>query len=283
MHQIRGLTDAELKVLEDQSEAAMRAALQQVMDRIANRIGATQVAAAETRRVWVGCRYCLNPRHPGPCAKPKADGGGNGRRGRRGGGGSGGGGGGGTSGDEFDARAAKAAKYDDAEDAAMFDTRDSEIDDALSDYGAGSFALNTSLREAGGDAGALQSGYERDTTRGLDKAFGESVIRRDAIVQRGVADSRVTFGGREPAVGMEWVDHGYVSTTTNFHAGEGFTGGRGGLQMKILVPKGTPAIAHDRHLNAGEVVLKRGLKYRVVRDNGLDSDGVRQIDVEVLP
>lgn len=71
MHQIRGLTDAELKVLEDRSEAAMRTALQQVMDRVANRIAATQVASAtESRALWVGCRYCLNPRHPGPCAKP---------------------------------------------------------------------------------------------------------------------------------------------------------------------------------------------------------------------
>lgn len=284
MHQIRGLSDAELKVLEDQSEAAMRTALQQVMDRVAARIGVTQVAAAEMRRVWVGCRYCLNPRHPGPCAKPKADGGGDGRRrSGGGGGGSGGGDGGGTSGEEFDARAAKAAKYDDAEDAAMFDTRDSEIDDALSDYGAGSAVLNTSLRESGGDVGAIESGYNRDTARGLDKGFGESAIRRDAIVQRGVADYRVTFGGREPAAGMEWVDHGYVSTTTRYHAEDRFTGGQGGLQMKMLVPKGTPAIAHDRHLDAGEVLLTRGLKYRVVRDNGLDSDGVRQIDVEVLP
>lgn len=66
MHQIRGLTDGELKVLEDRSEAAMRVALQQVMDRVANRIAATQVASA--RELWTGCRHCLNgQQHDGPC------------------------------------------------------------------------------------------------------------------------------------------------------------------------------------------------------------------------
>ena len=75
MHQIRGLTDDELLLLEDRAEVAMRAALQQVMDTIVDRILA-QVASGVTagahadRALWTGCRYCLNPRHPGPCAKP---------------------------------------------------------------------------------------------------------------------------------------------------------------------------------------------------------------------
>jgi hypothetical protein len=70
VHQIRGLTDDQLKVLEDQAETAMRTALQQVVDRIADRIAKIQVASAapvDSRALWVGCRHCLHPRHDGPC------------------------------------------------------------------------------------------------------------------------------------------------------------------------------------------------------------------------
>ncbi len=65
MHQIRGLTDDELKALEDRAEAAVRVALQQVMDKIANRIAATQVASA--RELWTGCPHCGGPTHDGRC------------------------------------------------------------------------------------------------------------------------------------------------------------------------------------------------------------------------
>jgi hypothetical protein len=71
---IRGLDDAALAGWEDRAEAAMAAALAEVMDAIAAQIArAAGVASGVGDRVrWAGCFYCLNPRHPGPCAKPKA-------------------------------------------------------------------------------------------------------------------------------------------------------------------------------------------------------------------
>lgn len=72
VRQIHGLTDPQLAAVEDRAEAAMRTALQQVMDKIADRIASVQTAAGRT--LWTGCHFCLNPRHPGPCAKPKAAG-----------------------------------------------------------------------------------------------------------------------------------------------------------------------------------------------------------------
>lgn len=68
---IEGIPDDQLAAYELRAEAAMVQALQQVMDTIADRIGRIQTAAG--REPWDGCVFCLNPRHPGPCAKPGHD------------------------------------------------------------------------------------------------------------------------------------------------------------------------------------------------------------------
>lgn len=65
MLRIEGLTDDELRLFEARAEAAMLAALQQVMDAIADRIGKVQTAAGRT--VWDGCPYGFHDRHLGPC------------------------------------------------------------------------------------------------------------------------------------------------------------------------------------------------------------------------
>lgn len=91
MHRIDGLTDAQLAAYEDRAEAAMRSALQQVMDQIADRILAQVQTSSGYRALWTGCRFCLNPRHPGPCAKPKGPDSGSPGHGHGGGGGGGGG------------------------------------------------------------------------------------------------------------------------------------------------------------------------------------------------
>lgn len=71
---IEGIPDADLAAYELRAEAAMVQALQQVMDTIADRIGRVQTAASLVHEFWDdGCRFCLNPKHPGPCAKPHTD------------------------------------------------------------------------------------------------------------------------------------------------------------------------------------------------------------------
>ena len=64
---IQGLPDPVLADYERRAEAAMRLALQQVMDTIADRIGHTQTAAAGERLVWDGCPHGLHDAHVGPC------------------------------------------------------------------------------------------------------------------------------------------------------------------------------------------------------------------------
>lgn len=65
MHRIEGLTDDQLRMFEDRAEAAIRIALQLVMDTIADRIGKIQTASA--RQLWDGCARGLHDRHDGPC------------------------------------------------------------------------------------------------------------------------------------------------------------------------------------------------------------------------
>jgi hypothetical protein len=57
------------------------------------------------------------------------------------------------------------------------------------------------------------------------------------------------------------------------------------VKMRILVPTGTPVIVPDREdawdRTESEVLLNRGLRYRVIRDYR-DDTGARTLDVEVV-
>jgi hypothetical protein len=66
VQQIHGLTDPQLAAVEDRAEAAMRTALQQVMDKIADRIASVQTASGFRER-WTGCPHGLHPTHTGTC------------------------------------------------------------------------------------------------------------------------------------------------------------------------------------------------------------------------
>lgn len=194
---------------------------------------------------------------------------------------------GGMSGEEFDSRVAGAAHQSEALAASHIRPSDREMGEAISAYGGGgSYAANDALRASGGDREQITDWLGRQTAEGMDRAFEGSELGRDIVVVRGITDPSVTFGGREPRVGMQWVDHGYVSTSAQSSASEMFTGVEydiaGGVEMRILAPKGTRAISSDRLVYDNEIVLDRGLTYRVVRDNGESFDGVRQLDIEVV-
>ena len=53
--------------------------------------------------------------------------------------------------------------------------------------------------------------------------------------------------------------------------------------MTITVPAGTGAVQMSEIDHEAELMLERGLRYRVVADHGVDDGGVRRLDVEVLP
>lgn len=240
------------------------------------------MATTELREVWLGCPRCFADTHTGPCAlvahlPGKHNQKDHGHAGQSG-----------MGPEEFDSRLAAAMSGRDLEGATGINPSDSAVRKAVADYGEnGADAANTALRTTGGHIDESTDWRAAPVVEGMDAAFADApTLSKDAVVARGVSRVNVTFGGAEPAVGMEWVDHGFVSTSASPRALRQFTGadfGANGLQMRILVPKGTKAIS-SRDLLAGEqeVILPRGLKFRVVRDNGLDFDGIRQLDVEVL-
>jgi len=76
--------------------------------------------------------------------------------------------------------------------------------------------------------------------------------------------------------GTTWRDHAFVSTSV---APRSVGGGL--AQMKILVPAGTSAFS-AKYLDPDEIVLDRGLTFRIVRDYGGQSGEIRHLDVEVV-
>ncbi len=184
---------------------------------------------------------------------------------------------------QFDARVAKAADGIDANDATHFTTHDREVENALAEYKGGeAFIVNDSLRQSKGDLSDAR-GRVKDTAVPLDRGFAEHhPLDRDIVVTRGIQDIEATFGGRDPKPGLTWVDHGYVSTSSRMQGQRDIFHGEAGAQMRILVPKGTRAMSHDS-LELDEIVIDRGHTFRVVRDRGVDFDGIRQLDVEVVP
>lgn len=120
--------------------------------------------------------------------------------------------------------------------------------------------------------------------KGIDAAMKRSSLTADAILYRGVVNARTMFGDDldYDLTGMEWQEDAYTSTTALERRTRGFlAGGKDKMLMTILTPAGTPAIeASGKDLEA-EMLIARGTKFRVVRDNGIDSSGVRRVDVEV--
>lgn len=160
--------------------------------------------------------------------------------------------------------------------------------------------VNDALRLAEGDATNLPATVRKgipghytqaraeQMVRGIDALMGQSKLKRDVVVWRGVNDPAASMPGWNPDgdnVGLEFVDHAYASTTVNEAAARKFAGYGAGVKMNILVPAGTGAVGIQNSQsglrNERELLLQRGLRYRVVQDRVVD--GVRTIDVDVIP
>ncbi len=186
---------------------------------------------------------------------------------------------------EFDTAVAGATTGERAEGLARFDPEDNEVSETVKTYASRGFReVNGALRQAAG--GEIADGPDAPLARriksGMDRAMAGQSLGDDIVVHRGVRDQATTFGHDGDLTGMTFRDDGYVSTAVAFNPGLAFVGGAGGVNMRILVPKGTPAISHADLLDGGEVVLDRGLSFHVVRDNGVSQYGIRSVDVEVL-
>lgn len=123
--------------------------------------------------------------------------------------------------------------------------------------------------------------YSKD----LDSAFAISKLDKEVLVYRGLHNAQILFGDRfdRDMTGLEWLEEAYVSTTSIEARTRGFVSRHqtNPLLMRIIAPSGVPAIEASSTFLEAELLLARGSRLRIVRDNGVIG-GIRQIDVEVL-
>lgn len=124
----------------------------------------------------------------------------------------------------------------------------------------------------------------RDHTDRIDAAFDRTdPLGVEARVYRGVGNVRQTFGG-DP-VGVEFVDYGYVSSTTSKDVAGDFVRGDDPGFLSIRLPPNTKAInlssAADRSVSERELLLDRGQRFRVTR--AIKSDRGWEIEAELVP
>lgn len=198
----------------------------------------------------------------------------------------------------LDERFARAASGQDALDAPTFglDRRavarpkafTQAMADSLSGYQGSDFAnINRRLRGQPLKSGLLNAALTDAAVADIDAAMAASTLARETLVYRGVEDARTMFGARLDGdlTGLEWREDAYVSTSADRAMAEGFaaTLGNSGLVMRILTPKGTGAVQVSGLKLEAEILLRRGMRFRVIRDRGRSPvDGLRHIDVEVL-
>jgi hypothetical protein len=152
---------------------------------------------------------------------------------------------------------------------------------ALRDYQSSFYyAINGQLRRS--EVGTLVA----SRVAGLDSAMAASKLARDVRVWRGITNSDRLFGAalERDMTGLEWRELAYTSTSADEHISAGFTypgtGHQHPVLMRVFVPRGTGALTLGYAQQ--EILLQRGLRFRVVRDRGVSPRGFRLLDVEVV-
>jgi len=168
----------------------------------------------------------------------------------------------------------------------MSDEELKQSEDALVDYRSNSHAgINKLLRnpEVGKTYSPETVKHFKDLTDSIDRVMEHSALERDVRVRRRVAGTDA-FGDRWSGdlTGLEFGDDGFVSTSARPTFGDGSTAARGYGIMTIDVPKGTKGVTLSGPEYESEILLERGLRFRVTSDV-TDKDGIRNIGVEVIP
>ncbi len=167
---------------------------------------------------------------------------------------------------------------------------------ALAEYrGSGFQDINEILR-----AGDWQHSEHAPMVHAIDAVMEHSRLTHDVEVHRGVSSVAV-FGraaSSKSLVGTVFRERAYASTTADPAVAHEFIHRRGNrgsspVILTITVPKGTRAVqlsdvgppANPGSIrptwHEGELLLQRGLAYRITGDRIVD--GVRQLDAEVVP
>jgi len=127
----------------------------------------------------------------------------------------------------------------------------------------------------------------------IDSAFAAAPpLEGDVVLYRGFKNPHTVFSSGKwndvNVAGVEWSQRSYSSTSGALSTAQGFAGYTGGVVMRIIIPKemGVKGInaKGGQHPGENEIILQRGIRYRVVADYGKrPSDGHRYIDVMVVP
>lgn len=173
------------------------------------------------------------------------------------------------------------------------------VETALSAYKGSDYqSINSTLRKAKGNDDRLHeedwSGDSwGDTVDAIDAAMDQSALPGDSVVWRGMGYPQGVFGAawnNEDVSGLEWKDWAYTSTSANEKAALNFAQGHSGgvvgdpnqqVLMRILVGTGAKGVQLSAYDGEGELLLERGLTFRVAKDHGVQ-DGARRLDVMVV-
>jgi hypothetical protein len=126
----------------------------------------------------------------------------------------------------------------------------------------------------------------------IDAAFAASPpLEGDVILYRGFASPESVFksGKWNPVnvAGTEWTQRSYSSTSGQLSTAQSFAG-YNGVVMRVIIPKEMKVKGINakggQHPGENEIILERGVRYRVIADYGKGpSDNRRYIDVMVVP
>jgi hypothetical protein len=170
-----------------------------------------------------------------------------------------------------------------------------ESRNALIDYQGADYAvINGALRDT--DTPEGRKPFETDDKTdaqiaALDAAMAGSPLKSDVVAWRGMRRAAKMFGDRfgQDMTGMQWRESAYVSTSASRSIADQFSSPKDGVRMRVLVPAGTGAVEVSPYidergvLDEAELLINRGVTMRVVTDRGYAPDGIRDLDVEVVP
>jgi lambda family phage portal protein len=132
--------------------------------------------------------------------------------------------------------------------------------DAIRDYSGSAYAgINAKLR--------------RNTLNEMTPQQKKSIVALDAVtrvklekpvtVMRGVSSRLLSYDLMHTEVGKSIVDKGFGSTTNDFDTASGFSGGRGGVLMKVNTRYGVPIKSFSLHAHENEVLMPRNMRYTI--------------------
>ena len=160
--------------------------------------------------------------------------------------------------------------------------------DAAAIYGTdGALRMNKSLAAVGADHLPPD---EKKLMDSVDEATKPTRRDHDILLWRGMRNADQVFGSawHGDVVGLEWTNQGFSSTSADWGVASGFASGPQGVLMRILVPKDAKVGGVDmrgkRNFNSHEAegLLSRNVRYRITADYGVQKNGQRQVDAEII-